>query len=79
MYCLFFISEQAICQNTAKLFPEFKIMSKITHMKKVIEYQNSFRSEVMVRQEFNNRIQRIISYIKDELRNFIEDNLLKKR
>ena len=35
-----------------------------------------FRNEVMVRQEFNDGIQRSISYIKDELQNSIENNLL---
>ena len=48
-------------------------------MKKVIEYQNLFRSEVMVRQKVNYGIQRIISYIKYELQNYIENNLLERR
>ena len=42
-------------------------LSKSTLTKKVIEDQNVFRSEVMVRQEVNDGIQRSISYIKDEL------------
>ena len=46
MYCLLFISEQAIWQNTALIFQEFKTMSKITHMKKLIEYQDVFRSDL---------------------------------
>ena len=54
-------------------------MSKTTHMKKVIEDQNMFRSEVMVRQEVNDGIQTIISYIKYELQNTIENNLLERR
>ena len=36
-------------------------------MKKVIEDQNVFINEVMIRQEDNYGIQRGISYIKDEL------------
>ena len=44
-------------------------------MMKVIEYQNVFRSEVMVRYEVNDVIQRSISYIKDELQNYIENNV----
>ena len=36
-------------------------------MKKVIDDQNVFRSEVMVRKDINDEIQRSISYIKDEL------------
>ena len=45
-------------------------------MKKVIEDQNVFRNEVMVGYEVNDGIQRSISYIKDELQNYIEKNLL---
>ena len=45
-------------------------------MKKVLEDQNVFRNEVMVRQEVNYGIQRSISYIKDELQNSIENNVL---
>ena len=36
-------------------------------MKKIIEYQNVFRSKVKVRQEVNYGIQKSISYIKDDL------------
>ena len=54
-------------------------MSKTTHMKKVIEDQNMFRSEVMVRQEVNDVIQTSISYIKDELQISIENNVLEGR
>ena len=54
-------------------------MFKSTLTKKVIEDQNVFRSEVMVRQEVNDGIQIIISYIKDELQNTIENNLLERR
>ena len=50
-------------------------------MKKVIEDQHVFRSEFMVRQEVNDGIQKILSYIKDKVQNSIEDNILglKKR
>ena len=41
-------------------------------MKKVIEYQYVFRRGFRVRQEVNDEIQRIISYIKDELQSPIE-------
>ena len=54
-------------------------MSKTTHVKKVIEYRYVFRSEFKVRREVNDGIQTIISYIKDELQNYIENNLLGKR
>ena len=53
-HCLLFISEEA---------SKFRIMSKYTLMKKLIDEQNAFRSEVMVRKEFNDEIQGIISYI----------------
>ena len=51
-------------------------MSKITHMKKVIEDQYVFRSEFRFRQEVNDEIQTSIFYIKDELQNSIENNIL---
>ena len=38
-----------------------------------------FRSKFKVRQEVNYGIQTSISYIKDELQNSIEDNILRKR
>ena len=48
-------------------------------MKKEIEYQNVFRSKVKVRQEVNDGIQRIISFIKYELQNSIENNISGKK
>ena len=48
-------------------------------MKKVIEDKNLLISGVKVGQEVNDEKQRIISYIKDELQNSIQNNLLKKR
>ena len=48
-------------------------------MKKLIEDQNLFRSEVMVRQEVNDEIKRSNSYIKYELQNSIENNVLEGR
>ena len=47
-------------------------MSKSTLMKKLMDEQNVFRSEVMVIKEVNDEIQKNISYIKDELQNSIE-------
>ena len=47
-------------------------------MKKVIEDQYVFRSDFKVRQEVNDEIKRSISYIKDELQNSIENNILGK-
>ena len=54
-------------------------MSKSTPKKKVIDDQNVLRSEVKVRKEGNDKIQRSISYIKDELQNSIENNVLEER
>ena len=48
-------------------------------MKKVIDEQMLFRSEVIVRKYINDEIQRFISYIKDELQNSIEKNVLEGR
>ena len=45
-------------------------------MKKVIEDNNVFRSEAMVRLKVNDGIQRSISYIKDKLQTSIENILL---
>ena len=53
-------------------------MSKITHMKKEIEDQYVFRNDFKVGQEVNNGIQTSISYIKDDLQNSIENNILGK-
>ena len=50
-------------------------MSKSTLTKKVIDEQNVFRSEVMVRKEVIDELQRSISYIKDEFQNSIENNV----
>ena len=41
-------------------------------MKKVIDEKKVFRSEIMVRKEVNDEIQRSVSYIKDELQSSIE-------
>ena len=51
-------------------------MSKSTVMKKGSDEKNEFRSEVMVRKDINDEIQRSISYIKDELQISIEKNVL---
>ena len=48
-------------------------------MKKIFEDQNVFRSEVMVRKEVNDEIQKSISYIKDQLQSSIRNNVLEGR
>ena len=47
-------------------------------MKKVIENQYVFRGDFKVRQEVNDEIQTSISYIKYELQNYIENNIIGK-
>ena len=54
-----------LTKHSYNFFEEFKIMSKSTLMNKVIDEQNVFRSEVMVRKEVNDKIKVSISYIKD--------------
>ena len=60
-----YIRTSHLTKHIYNVFQKFKTMSKITLMKKVIEDKNVFRSEVMVRKEVIDEIQRIISYIKD--------------
>ena len=48
-------------------------------MKKVSDEKKVFRSEIMVRKEVNDEIQRSIFYIKDELQITIEKNVLEVR
>ena len=45
---VFYIRTSHLTKHSYNIFQEFKTMSKSTLMKKVIEYQNVFRSEVMV-------------------------------
>ena len=54
-------------------------MSKITLTKKVIEDQHVFRSEFEVIQEVNDGIQTSVYYIKYDIQNSIEDNILGRR
>ena len=53
-------------------------MSKINHMKKLIEDLNVFRGYFRVRQEDNDEIQTCF-FIKDELQNSIENNISCKK
>ena len=48
-------------------------------MKKVSDQKKVFRSEIMVRKEVNDEIQRSISYIKDNLQSSIEKNEQEER
>ena len=77
-FVVVYIITSYLTKHSSNFFQEFTTMSKITNMKKLIEYQYVFRSDFKVREEFNDGIQKIISYIKDELQNSIEKNIVGK-
>ena len=79
LLCVVYIRTSHLTKHSYNFFEEFKIMSKSTIMKKVSDEKNVFRSEVMVRKDINDEIQRSISYIKDELQISIENNVLEGR
>ena len=74
-----YIRTSHLTKHRYNCFEEFKIMSKSTLTKKVIDEQNVFRSEVMVRKDINDEIQRSVSYIKDEIQISNEKNILEGR
>ena len=73
-----YIRTSHLTKHGSTVFQEFTSMSKITHMKKLIGDQYVFRRYFQVRQEVNDEIQTIISYIKDELQISIENNIIGK-
>ena len=73
-----YIRTHHLTKHIFNFFQEFTTMSKIILMKKVIEDQHVFRTEFKVSQEVNDGIQTSIYYIKDELQNSIENNILVK-
>ena len=79
-YELFFvyIRTSHLTKHSSNFFQKFSTMSKITHMKKVIEYRYVFRRYFKVRQEVNDEIKTSISYIKYELQISIENNVYGK-
>ena len=54
-------------------------MSKINHMKKVIEYLNCFRNDFRVIQEVSDEIQTSFYFIKDELQTSVENKISCKK
>ena len=62
-----YIRTSHLTKKSYNFFEEFKIMSKSTIMNKISDEKTVFRSEVVVRKDINDEIQRIISYIKDEI------------
>ena len=68
-----------LTKHSYKCFREFTTISKMNHMKKLIEYQYVFKRYFMVRQEVNDEIQKSIYFIKDECQIFIENILSCKK
>ena len=67
-----YIRKSHLIKHSYNFFEEYKILTKITTIKEVIDEKKVFRSEIMVRKEVNDEIQRSIYFIKDELQIFIE-------
>ena len=74
-----YIRTSHLTKHSYNLFEEYKILSKTTIMKKVSDEKKLFRSEIMVRKEVIDEIQRNVSYIKEELQSSIEKNVRKGR
>ena len=76
MYCLFLnIRTIDLTKYSYNIFQELTDISKINHMKKVIQDMNVFRKECRVRQEVSDDIKPSISFIKDELQTSIKNNM----
>ena len=76
---LIFYIRTSHLKNTALCFQEFTDMSKINHMKKVMEDMNILRKYFGVRQEVSDDIQTSISFIKYELQKSIENHIYCKK
>ena len=61
-----------LTKHSYKVFEEYTFLTKTTFTKEAIDEKKGFRSEIMVRKEVNDEIQRGISFIKYELQSFIE-------
>ena len=72
--CIIFLYIRTIhlTKHSSNFLQEFTTMSRITHMKKLIEDQYVFRRDLTIIQEVDYEIQTSISYIKDELQISIE-------
>ena len=62
-----YIRTSHLTKYSSIYFKEFTNMSKINHVKKVIEDLNVFRKYFRVRQEVSDEIQTMVSFIKNEL------------
>ena len=76
-YVLFvvYIRTRYLTKYSSIFVQEFTNMSKINHMKKVIEYLNVFRNYLRVRQDVSDEFKTSIYFIKDELQTSIETNI----
>ena len=73
-----YIITSHLTKHSSNCLQEITAMSKITHMKKVIKDRYMFRSDFKFIQEVNDEMQTSIFYIKDQLQNSIENNILGK-
>ena len=62
-----------------RFFQKLTNIYKFNHTKKLIEDLNVFRKDLSVRQEVSDEIQISISFITDELQNFIEVDISCKK
>ena len=62
-----YIRTSYLTKHSYTFFEETKILTKTTIVKELIDEKKVFRSEIMVRREVNDEIQRTISFIKDAL------------
>ena len=68
-----------LTEHSYNCVEEFKIMTKTIIMKKVSDEKKLLKSEVMVRKDTNDEVQRSIYYIKDEIQTSIERNVMEGR
>ena len=73
-----YIRTSHLTKHSSILFKEFTTMFKITHIHKLIEDQYVFRSDFKVIKEVNDETKNNIYYIKDNLQNSIEKNIMGK-
>ena len=74
-----YIRPSYLIKYSSNFFQEYDNMSKINNTKKAIEDMNVFRKYFRVRQDFSEKIQTIISFIKYELQTSIENNISCKK
>ena len=60
-----YIRTSHLTKHSYNCSEEYKFLTKTTIMKQVIDEKKVFRSEIMVRKEVNDEIQRSVSFIKD--------------